>query len=148
MFNIAVQTKVIGAPPHAEPAPDVFFDVLSETLTVAELITRTVEEQIHDLTFNRRLDAARARDILDRQYMTEADVRAQASRGAVKMPAQPGTHPDIDVDQAVRVALSAFERGVVLVVVDGVQAETLDQPLHLHASSRATFMRMTPLVGG
>jgi hypothetical protein len=147
MFNLAVKSKVIGARPDAETLPDVFLNVLEETLTVGDLIARTVEEQVRDLTLTRRLDAERARDILNRQYMTAADIREQAAHGAVKMP----VHPDarqIDVDEAVRKAKAAFERGVVLIVVDGVQAESLDQPFHLHATSRANFVRLTPLVGG
>ena len=147
MFNLAVKSKVIGARPDVDTLPDIFLDVLEETLTVAELISRTVEEQVRDLTLTRRFDAEQARDILDRQYMTDSDIRAQAVRGAVKMPVPASAH-QIDVDEAVRKAKAAFERGVVLIVVDGVQADSLDQVLHLHATSRANFVRLTPLVGG
>ena len=147
MFSLAVKSKVIGARPDVEVLPDVFLDVLEETLTVADLIARTVEEQVRDLTLTRRLDAEQARVILDRQYMTDSDIRTQASRGAVKMPVNPNAH-QIDVDEAVRKAKAAFERGIVLIVVDGVQAMSLDQVLHLHPASRANFVRLTPLVGG
>lgn len=147
MFNLAVKSKVIGARPEAEKLPDVFLDILEETLTVGELISRTVEEQIRDLTLTRRLEAEQARGILDRQYMTDADIRAQAARGAVKMPVHPNSQ-QIDVDEAIRKAKAAFERGVVLIVVDGVQAMSLDQVLHLHPTSRANFVRLTPLIGG
>jgi hypothetical protein len=147
MFNIAVKSKVVGARPDFEPVPDIFLDLLEETLTVGDLIARTVEEQIRDLLLNRRLDAERARAILDRQYLTDADVRAQAERGAIKFPINPDDI-QIDVDEAVRTARAAFQRGVVLIVVDGVQADSLDQTLHLHSTSRANFVRLTPLVGG
>ena len=147
MFNLAVKSKIIGARPETETLPDIFLDVLEETLTVGELIARTVEEQVRDLTLTRRLDVEQTRDIPDRQYMTDADIRTQAARGAVKMPVHTDSR-QIDVDEAVRKAKIAFERGVVLIVVDGVQAESLDQALHLHATSRANFVRLTPLVGG
>lgn len=147
MFNLAVKSKVIGTRPEVETLPDVFLDILEETLSVGDLIARTVEEQVRDLTLTRRLDAEQARGILDRQYMTDSDVRAQASRGAVKMPVHPDSRP-IDLDEAIRKAKAAFERGIVLIVVDGVQAESIDQMLHLHPTSRANFVRLTPLVGG
>ena len=147
MLNLAVKSKVIGARPDVDTLPDVFLDVLEETLTVSELIARTVEEQVRDLTFTRRLDIEQARGILDRQYMTDADIRAQAARGAVKMPVSLEAG-QIEVSEAVRKAKAAFEQGIVLIVVDGAQADSLDQVLHLHASSRANFVRLTPLVGG
>lgn len=148
MLTLPVKSKVIGAKPDAEAPSDIFLSLLEETITVAELIARTVDEQIRDLLLMRRVDAERAMAILNRQYLTDADIRAQAAQGAVKLPVHPDQQQTIDVEKAIRKAQDAFERGVYLIVVDGVQAESLDQTLHLHATSRANFVRLMPLVGG
>jgi hypothetical protein len=54
----------------------------------------------------------------------------------------------IDAGRQVAAALEAFERGRLLVLVDGRQREALDEPLELGAGSEVVFVRLVPLAGG
>ena len=55
---------------------------------------------------------------------------------------------EIDAGRQVEAALEAFERGQLLVLVDGTQREALDEPLTLRPDSEAVFVRLVPLAGG
>lgn len=105
----------------------------SERLTVAELIRSRVE--------------------------TEARAH-QASRGTTPYQGlvQPVPHEQkvnatrpptrIDPERQVEVALDAFSRGRVLVLVDDRQVTELGDEVVLRPGSAVTFLRLTPLVGG
>jgi len=54
----------------------------------------------------------------------------------------------IDAGRQVEAALEAFVRGRLLVLVDGRQRESLDEPLELRADSEVVFVRLVPLAGG
>ena len=54
----------------------------------------------------------------------------------------------VDADAQVAAALTAFERGHVLVLVDDLQRDELESELTLHAGSTVTFLKLAPLVGG
>jgi hypothetical protein len=149
MFQVQVQSRIVGAAKTDDTPSSIVLDLLNETLTVAELIEQTVEEQIRDLLINRKLDAEQAQRILNRQYLTEADVRQQAETGAVRTSsAKAARIPKIDTAGEVAKALDAFKRQTYMVVVDGQQAENLDDLLTLKPTSKVTFLRLTPLVGG
>lgn len=148
-FTVEVRTRVVGAAPGGPTLEPVALDLLREQLTVAELITMTVEEQVRDLIINRRLDAEKARHLLDRQYLTDEEARRQAEQGAIRFPsAKKVSVPDIDPQTEARKALEAFEAGAFAVFVDGFQPETLGDVVTLDYNSKVTFLRMTPLVGG
>jgi hypothetical protein len=149
MIKVEVRTRVVGRSSADEQPPSLALELLEETLAVQDLITRTVDEQIHDLLINQKLDADHIRQILARQYLTEADVEADARHGAIKVPsAKSLQNPQLDIESEIRRALHGFERNAYLVVVDGQQQTDLSQLLTLHATSKITFLRLTPLVGG
>lgn len=54
----------------------------------------------------------------------------------------------VDARAQVEVAVRAFERGHVLLLVDDRQRTTLDEEVVLKAGSSVTFLRLVPLVGG
>ncbi len=54
----------------------------------------------------------------------------------------------VDAERQTEVALSAFERGHVLLLVDDRQVEDLDDEVTLTLDSTVTFLRLVPLVGG
>jgi hypothetical protein len=89
---------------------------------------------------------ARCRALLDRQYLSAAEVRAQAATGAVKPPPAVRAAPDAatEADRAYR----AFERGVFAVLVGGRQVERLDEEVPLRVGEPVVFLRLTALVGG
>ena len=54
----------------------------------------------------------------------------------------------IDPEKQVYVALDAFQKNGFFVLVDNVQAETLDLQVQLHKNTSISFIKLTPLVGG
>jgi hypothetical protein len=149
MLQVQIRTRVLGIRADEPQLPNVIINILEEQITVGELITRTVEEQVRDLLLTRRLDAMQAQQALDRHYLVNPEVKQQAAQGRVKMPTRiPTAQPRIDLAAEMRKALQAFQAGTYLVIVDGRQCEQEDECLQLHANSKIMFLRLTPLVGG
>jgi hypothetical protein len=59
-----------------------------------------------------------------------------------------GPRRRIDPDRQTDVALRAFERGHVLLLVDDRQVEELGEPITLRPDSSVVFLKLVPLVGG
>src|SRR6185503_3113574 len=101
--------------------------LLNEKITVRELISNAVEEQIRDMLINRRLDVDQAEKILNRQYLLESEVSNQAKSGAIRVPSLKNTRlNNLIVEKEIDKALRSFERQGFLIVVDGEQVQELD----------------------
>lgn len=144
MFTIQIRSRIIGG---EASVPNVALDLLTETLTIRDLITHTVEEQIRDLHIQRQMDFDNIQHILNRHYLTDVEIQAQAQTGAIKMPELPDNSP-IFITQETEKALTAFEKGVYVIVIDGEQAQSLNDTVTLRPTSKVTFLRLTPLKGG
>ena len=148
-LTVEVRSRVVGGrggDPEIEP---VYIRLLEEKLTVAELIRRTVEEQVRDLVARRKLDAEQTRRALDRQYHSGEEIIAKAEHSTAKNPSRRATDPVEKRSAAeVRKALSAFDSRSYYVTVDGRQVERLDDVIELRPDSKVTFIRLMPLVGG
>ncbi len=59
-LTVEVRSRVVGESPDAPDLAPISLRLLDERLSVAELIRRTVEEQVRELTVRRRLDAEQA----------------------------------------------------------------------------------------
>lgn len=147
LLTIEVQTRIGGAARPQSSLEPVHLRLVQEQLTLAELIRRTVEEQVRELLVRQKLDTMAARSVLDRHYLTEDDVLAQAEGdGAVRLPTRrPG---QLDAEVEVRRALAAFERRAYAVFVDGQQVEDVQQVISVRPGTRVTFLRLMPLAGG
>lgn len=55
---------------------------------------------------------------------------------------------EIDVEKQVYVALDAFTKNGYFVLIDHMQAESLEQQIVLTDQSEISFVKLTPLVGG
>ena len=55
---------------------------------------------------------------------------------------------EVNVDEAIAVALQAFEDGLYFVFVDDVQQNQLDSEVFLNVNSKVMFLRLTALAGG
>ncbi|MBT2340900.1 MULTISPECIES: hypothetical protein [Pseudomonas] len=127
--------------------PPVTVTPTSPTLTVAELIRLTVAEQIAALSVQHWLEQASMREVLDRQYLSERDIRRQASEGAIVMP-QASEAPRLDVDAEIERALKGFETRAFRVLHNGVMLQSLDDLIDLSPPSTLAFIRLMPLMGG
>ncbi|RXK85463.1 hypothetical protein [Filimonas effusa] len=54
----------------------------------------------------------------------------------------------IDPEKQVYVALDAFQKNGFFVLVDTLQCSSLNDKVRLHADTRISFIKLTPLVGG
>jgi hypothetical protein len=139
MIHVEVRGKVPGA--DGDGLPDVLVELEAGATTVRELIRLAVGEQVRRLCG----DAARCRRALDRQYLSEEDVREQARAGAIRLPASPGW-PDVAAEVAK--AQRAFEQKVFVVFAGGRQLCGLDEEVPVRMDQPVVFLRLTPLVGG
>lgn len=146
MLQVEVRSRIVGAQ-ASDTAPNIVLNLLNEKLTVAELIAGAVEEQVRDMLLTQKLDTDKAQTILERQYMTGAEIREQAARGFVRTPTKADL-AKVNVPLEIQKAQQAFEKRAVMVLVDGYQAETLEEDITLTAKSKITFLRLTPLAGG
>jgi hypothetical protein len=138
--RVKVSSKVPGA--GGDTLPDVLVDLEADVTTAGELIRRAVEEQVRRLSG----DAARCRRALDRQYLSMADIRAQAATGVVRMPA--GEPAERDMAEEVARAQRAFERNVFAVFAGGRQLRQLNEVIVLRLGEPVVFVRLTALAGG
>jgi len=99
------------------------------TLTVRD--ETTAGEQLATLELQLAAEVTTVREVIRARVHQEVRDRARADAG-----------------KQTDVALAAFERGHVLVVVDDRQVETLDEQVTLRPGSVVTFLKLVPLVGG
>jgi hypothetical protein len=107
----------------------------TESVTVGELIRARVHQEV------RRHNAERAsRPFRGLVQPTETE--------RVLNPSPRDRFRRVDADRQTEVALSAFTRGQVLVLVDDRQVTELDQRVTLRHGSVVSFLKLVPLVGG
>jgi hypothetical protein len=138
LMRVLVRSRV----PGGERLPDVLIELAQERTTVRSLIRAAVEEQVRCWS----VDRASCRRLLDRQYLTDAEVRAQAATGVVRLPVHLEPEPDVEVEVAR--AWRAFERNAFALFVGGAQANGLDDELVLRLGEPVVFVRLTALAGG
>jgi len=56
--------------------------------------------------------------------------------------------PEIDAEKQIYVALEAYAKNGFFVLVDDKQCDALHDEVILHANSKISFLKLTPLVGG
>ena len=54
----------------------------------------------------------------------------------------------IDLDKQCKVALHAFKNNGYFVLIDNIQAKSLDQMVVINEQTKISFVKLTPLVGG
>jgi hypothetical protein len=109
----------------------------SEQVTVAELIRARVHQEVraHNAT------AASSRSAFVGLVQPSDTERALNARAR-------GRGRRVDADAQTAVALRAFERGHILLLVDDRQVQDSEQTVTLRQGSSVTFLKLVPLVGG
>ena len=108
-------------------------------LTLRMLIERVVRAEV--ASFREREDARRLVRVL-----SEREMEAGAAAGRIDSGGRAAS-PAVDEDEAVGAALTGFEDGLYLVILDGVEQKELEQPVYLRDDSRLVFLRLAFLAG-
>lgn len=109
-------------------------------LKLRDLITLIVMKEVE--AFQLRQEERKLSRVMSRQ-----EIERSAVTGKVD-PGERDLQQRVNVDQAVGVALQAFEDGLYFVFVDDVQQTSLDSEVYLKTNSKVLFLRLTALVGG
>lgn len=136
-LEVEVRSRATG---RSDGPPPVLVRLAEDTLTVGELIRRAVEEQIRLVG----ADAARCRQVLDQQFLSDHDVRIQAATGVIRLPQQ--SPPDVATE--VKRAQRAFAEGTFLIFTGGRQVTALDEKIAFRPGEPVLFLRLVALVGG
>lgn len=108
----------------------------AERTSVRDLIATRVAAEVR--TYNAKSAMEPYRGLVQ---PTEQESRLNAARSKGR------THR-VDVDKQIGVALDAFARGRILVLVDDRQVTELGDEVMLRSGSTVTFLKLTALVGG
>jgi len=118
-------------------APDDFGG--GEGLTLRDLIALVVRAEVAAYESRRearRLDRVFSRERIERGA-AEGRVAPEAREGAAAPP----------VEEAVETAVTAFEDGIYLVAIDGVEVREVEARVSVRADTRVTFIRLVLLAG-
>jgi len=121
----------VPAPPRPDPGDG--------GVTLRDLIGHVVRAEVR--AFRERQEARR----LDR-VMSAAEIERGESRGRIA-PEGREIEQRVDDGSAVAAAWQAFEDGLYLVIIDGVEQRSLDARVYLDDDSRLTFVRLVFLAG-
>lgn len=105
-------------------------DVVSQTLTVQELIAARVEAEVQ--LYNQKLPSH------------PLIVPSQAEQELNGLP----TKRLIDTEKQIYVALDAFKKNGFFILIDDEQVDTLDQVVKISSQTKISFIKLTPLIGG
>lgn len=80
------------------------------------------------------------------RVLSPSQIEADAAKGKVD-PAAEDYDQELDVEEAIAVALQGFEDGLYLVILDEVERRSLDEIVFVQPDSRLVFIRLTFLAG-
>lgn len=142
--SIVVEGKVVGQkrplftdwrvnlPPRNENQGD--------HLRLRDLITTIVIKEVE--AFRLRQEERKLARVMSRRQIEQG-----VSGGKVD-PGERDLQQEVNLDEAIAVALQAFEDGLYFVFIDDVQRTHLDSEVFLNTNSKVMFLRLTALVGG
>lgn len=109
-------------------------------LKLRDLIRYIVDKEVD--AFKNRQEERKLARIMSRQEIAQG-----VERGKVD-PGERDLEQSVDNEEAVAIALKAFEDGLYFVFIDEVQQTNLDSEVFLKTNSKVVFLRLTALVGG
>jgi hypothetical protein len=110
------------------------------SVTLRDLISRVVQHEV--AAFKQRQADRKVIHVLTARQIEEGAARGKIDSGGRDL------EQEVDPEQAVGTALEAFEDGLYLVVVDGVEQRSLDNQVFINPDSRVAFVRLVMLAGG
>ena len=143
-IEFTVEGKVVGQKHplftdwHIELPP--LADDQGDHLKLRDLITAIVAKEV-DAFKTRQAERKLAR------VMSKQAIEQDAERGKVD-PGERDLQQPVNTEDAMAVAIQAFEDGLYFVFIDEVQQTNLDSEVFLKMDSKVVFLRLTALVGG
>ena len=128
-MSLAVRDEVPGGTLH-----EFALEVLTERLTVRELIRSRVYQDVQDFNLRRP------------EFFRGLVEPAEAERSLNGC--RPDPNQAIDWHRQYDQAVRAFDANHILVLLDDRQLESLDEVITLTPATRLTFLRLTLLTGG
>ncbi len=119
------------------PPPDDLGD--GDPRRLRDIIEHVVRHEVNQ--FERR----QAQRRFDR-VLSAGQIATDAARGKIDPAAREAT-PPVDAAAAVANAWQAFDDGMYLVLIDGIERKSLDDIVHLTRDSQLVFVRLTFLAG-
>lgn len=132
---MAITVQVFDESTTGERVSALTLDFLTEKITCRELIRSRVYQEVQD--FNRRAGTKPFRGLVEPSQQERRLNPTSDSRPR-----------EIDWKAQFEVAIEAFEKCAILVLVDDVQVDRLDQEIELKAGAQVSFLKLIPLVGG
>lgn len=105
---------------------------LNEEATVADIIKARVSKEVE--LYNNKANEVAYTLVTKEAILNKS--KASASKNF------------IDVEKQIYVALDAFQKNGFFVLIDNIQAETLEQQVTIRQATKISFIKLTPLVGG
>lgn len=121
-----------------ESTNELAVDILTEQITVRELIRSRVYQEVQD--FNRKQEAG----VADRYHGLVQPTDAEITVNGFKL----RSPTPIDWKMQFEKACEAFQRNGIFILIDNHQPMELDEQITLTARSTVNFVRLVPLVGG
>jgi hypothetical protein len=112
-------------------------DLLSETITVRELIRSRVYQEVQDYNLRQRTGEA-----VFRGLVTPADAERALNGVRLRVPRE------IDWKEQFEKACDSFQRNGFFILIDDRQAEALDEEITLRHDTKVSFVKLVALVGG
>lgn len=111
------------------------------SLTLRDLIGHVVRSEV--AAFQER-----QKDRLNLRILSQKEIEQGAEKGKIEMGGSEVAPQKVDPEEAVGVALEAFEDGLYLVIVDEEEKRELDGQVFVQPDSKIAFVRLAMLAGG
>jgi hypothetical protein len=134
MSAAAVSVLMYDETPGYERSPRVKLELVSDRVTVRELIESRVRREVDAIN--------RAPGMEFRTLVQPTDAERTLNGFKLRKP------KPINADAQCKLAVEAFERGRFFLLVDDRQVERLDQEIIIGPDTEVGFFKLVPLVGG
>src|SRR6516225_5613684 len=128
--TLTIRDETLGGQPLRSWA----LEVLTERLTVRELIRSRVYQEVQDYNVKQGQ--------VYHGLVQPEDAEKTLNGWKLKKPRL------LDWQRQFERAVEGFEKNQILILVNDRQAESLDEEFAIEAGTSVTFLRLTPLVGG
>lgn len=143
-YSVEVKSTMFGSAAQKAALAPVHLELISERISVKDLIRRTVTEQIRTLKEVYHAETETVHAALRHHYLAESDLGEHSRFGFFRLLARPVNRFSVDLDSEIKKAWMAFERGRFKILFGGNLVVGLSDELTLTQTSQITFLRIMP----